>query len=146
MARGDQGLLEERQLVRLQPRPRLRARPGLMRKSSSSRRVMTEGLAARTPPARRKLADQSIALKRRLWRAVGGTHTGRAHENYKRINRLNDLCDDTAVEMDDYDDAFARLPALAAADFVAHEAAMAPFFVQVAPPRERHYTNLPRGD
>ena len=35
-----------------------------------------------------------------------------------------------------------RLPALAAADFAAHQAAIAPFFAQLAPPRERHYTNL----
>ncbi|WP_246722851.1 CBASS cGAMP-activated phospholipase [Aureimonas sp. OT7] len=59
--------------------------------------------------------------------------------------RIEPAGDDAAVEMDDYDAAFARLPALAAADFSIHEAAIAPFFAQAAPPRERHHTNLSRG-
>lgn len=62
----------------------------------------------------------------------------------ERCLRIEPAGDDAAVEMDDYNDAFARLPALAAVDFSIHEAAIAPFFAQAASPRERHYTNLPR--
>ena len=44
------------------------------------------------------------------------------------------------VEMDDYDAAFARLPALAVRDFKANENAISRFFKAVVEPRERHYT------
>lgn len=64
----------------------------------------------------------------------------------ERCLRIEPAGDDAAVEMDDYDDAFARLPARAAVDFSIHEAAIAPFFAQAVSPRERHYTNLPHGD
>ena len=64
----------------------------------------------------------------------------------ERCVRIEPTGDDAAVEMDDYDAAFARLPAQAAADFAAHKEAVAPFFAQAAAPRERHYTTLPRED
>jgi patatin-like phospholipase/acyl hydrolase len=63
----------------------------------------------------------------------------------ERCLRIEPTGDNPAVEMDDYDDAFARLPALAAVDFSIHEAAIAPFFAQAATPRERYYTHLPNG-
>lgn len=47
---------------------------------------------------------------------------------------------DAAIEMDDYDAAFARLPALAAADFTALQSDIAPCYAQVVPSRERHHT------
>jgi hypothetical protein len=64
----------------------------LMRKSSSSRRVMTAGLVTKATSSSRKAADQSIAWKCRLWRVAGGAHIARAHENQNLINHLNDLC------------------------------------------------------
>jgi patatin-like phospholipase/acyl hydrolase len=62
----------------------------------------------------------------------------------ERCLRLEPSGDDAAVEMDDYDAAFSCLPALAAADFAAHQPAIAPFFVQTVEPRERYYSR-PRG-
>lgn len=63
----------------------------------------------------------------------------------ERCLRIEPEGDDATVEMDDYDAAFARLPALAAADFVTHHAAIAPFFAQAVAPRERYYTRTPLG-
>ena len=59
----------------------------------------------------------------------------------ERCLRIEPTGNDAAVEMDDYDNAFARLPALAAADYSIHEAAIAPFFAHAVLPRERHYTS-----
>ena len=64
----------------------------------------------------------------------------------ERCLRIEPAGDDAYVEMDDYDEAFARLPALAAEDFKIHEESIASFFAQAALPRERHYTNLPPRD
>jgi patatin-like phospholipase/acyl hydrolase len=64
----------------------------------------------------------------------------------ERCLRIEPAGDDAAVEMDDYDAAFARLPALAAEDFAVHQTAIAPFYVQVVAPRERHYTPASGGD
>jgi hypothetical protein len=58
----------------------------------------------------------------------------------ERCLRIEPAGADAAIEMDDYDAAFARLPALAAADFTAFEAAIAPFYAQTVPPRERCYS------
>jgi patatin-like phospholipase/acyl hydrolase len=59
-------------------------------------------------------------------------------ERYLRIEPGED--DAAAIEMDDYDAAFARLPALAAKDFSIHEASIGQFFAQTVLPRDRHYT------
>jgi hypothetical protein len=53
---------------------------------------MTAGLAAQVRPASRKTAYQSIAWKRRLWRASGGAYIAHARENQKPINDLNGSC------------------------------------------------------
>lgn len=57
-----------------------------------------------------------------------------------RCLRLEPQGSDAAIEMDDYDAAFARLPALAAEDFARHREAIGHFFAQAVLPRERHYS------
>jgi patatin-like phospholipase/acyl hydrolase len=57
-----------------------------------------------------------------------------------RCLRLEPKGDDTAIEMDDYDAAFARLPALAAEDFARQTEAIGHFFEQNVLPRERHHS------
>lgn len=49
-----------------------------------------------------------------------------------------------AIEMDDYNAAYAMLPELAARDFAAHRDSLAPFFEDVVQPRERHYRRAHR--
>jgi patatin-like phospholipase/acyl hydrolase len=56
-----------------------------------------------------------------------------------RCLRLEPAGADALVELDDYDGAFARLPALAQQDFATNRDAIAPFFSQTVLPRERHY-------
>lgn len=46
---------------------------------------------------------------------------------------------DSLIELDDYDGAFARLPARAEAHFESHREALARFFGGLVEPRERHY-------
>lgn len=58
-----------------------------------------------------------------------------------RCLRIEPQGEDTTVEMDDYDDAFSRLPALAAQDFEAGREAISRFFDDTVLPRERHYTD-----
>ena len=53
--------------------------------------------------------------------------------------RLEPIGEDADVELDDYDRAFARLPALAAADFARHRERIEKFFEADVAPRERHY-------
>ncbi len=57
-----------------------------------------------------------------------------------RCLRLEPAGEDALVEMDDYDGAFARLPALADRDFETNKESIARFFFDIAPPRERHYS------
>ena len=54
--------------------------------------------------------------------------------------RLAPAGENALVEMDDYDAAFARLPALASRDFDENKGAISKFFTAVVEPRERHYT------
>lgn len=61
----------------------------------------------------------------------------------ERCLRIEPAGDDAAIEMDDYDAAISRLPALAGADFSAHSAAIAQFFQHPVQPRERHYADAP---
>lgn len=56
-----------------------------------------------------------------------------------RCVRLEPAGDDAIAEMDDYDAAFARLPALAELDFEANREAIFRFFLTTAATRERHY-------
>lgn len=57
-----------------------------------------------------------------------------------RCLRLEPQGADAAIEMDDYDAAFACLPALAAADFAQHRETIGHFFAQPVLPRERYYS------
>jgi len=57
-----------------------------------------------------------------------------------RCLRLEPKDDDAAIEMDDYDVAFARLPTLAAEDFARHREVIGHFFEQNILPRERHHS------
>jgi patatin-like phospholipase/acyl hydrolase len=57
-----------------------------------------------------------------------------------RCLRIEPKGEDAAVEMDDYEDAFSRLPALAARHYEAGKEAIARFFNTEVLPRERHYT------
>jgi patatin-like phospholipase/acyl hydrolase len=57
-----------------------------------------------------------------------------------RCLRLEPKGDDAAIEMDDYDAAFARLPALAAEDFARQREAIGHFFERSVLPRERHHS------
>jgi hypothetical protein len=57
-----------------------------------------------------------------------------------RCLRLEPQGADAAIEMDDYDAAFARLPALAVVDFEQNRDAIGRFFAGPVLPRERHYT------
>lgn len=61
----------------------------------------------------------------------------------ERCVRLEPTNDDASVEMDDYDRAFAKLPARAAKDFADNKALLAAFFNSTVALRERHYTNHP---
>lgn len=56
-----------------------------------------------------------------------------------RCLRLDPQGADAAIEMDDYDAAFARLPVLAAEDFVRHREEIGHFFARAVLPRERYY-------
>jgi len=47
---------------------------------------------------------------------------------------------DAAIEMDDYDGAFARLPALAAEHFHANRDSIGQLFNGIVSPREHHYS------
>ena len=47
---------------------------------------------------------------------------------------------DSQIELDDYDGAFACLPARAATHFEGHREELAQFFTDMAEPRERHYS------
>jgi patatin-like phospholipase/acyl hydrolase len=58
----------------------------------------------------------------------------------ERCLRLEPTGADALVELDDYDRAFARLPALAKADFMTNKEIIAHFFVEAVLPRERHYS------
>lgn len=57
-----------------------------------------------------------------------------------RCLRLEPAGKDALVEMDDYDAALGRLPALAKRDFAANSVSIARFFAETAVPRERHYS------
>jgi patatin-like phospholipase/acyl hydrolase len=57
-----------------------------------------------------------------------------------RCLRIEPKGDDATVEMDDYDDAFSRLPALAARDFEVSRGSIARFFEAPVLPREKHYS------
>lgn len=57
-----------------------------------------------------------------------------------RCLRLEPKGDNAMVEMDDYDDAFARLPELADRDFPEARDSLARFFSEEVLTRERHYT------
>lgn len=59
----------------------------------------------------------------------------------ERCLRIEPSGDDAGVEMDDYDTAFARLPALAAAHAEANAGEIAHFFAEVVDERERHYSS-----
>jgi patatin-like phospholipase/acyl hydrolase len=48
---------------------------------------------------------------------------------------------DAGVEMDDYDQAFSRLPRLAAQDFEIHREILSSYFAMKVSPRDRHYTS-----
>lgn len=58
----------------------------------------------------------------------------------ERCTRIEVLGAAATIELDDYDQAFAYLPALARSDFEKHARSLAKFFSQPALPRERHYT------
>lgn len=58
----------------------------------------------------------------------------------RRCLRLEPAGADALVELDDYDGAFARLPALGQQEFATNRDAIAPFFSQTVLPRERHYS------
>ena len=58
----------------------------------------------------------------------------------QRCLRIEPSGSDADVEMDDYDDAFDRLPSCAARDLDEAASDIARFFVDVAEPRERHHT------
>ncbi|WP_316980088.1 CBASS cGAMP-activated phospholipase [Shumkonia mesophila] len=60
--------------------------------------------------------------------------------------RIEPTRDDAAIEMDDYDAAFASLPKLAAMHFASYQADIAPFYEQVVAQRERHRTKAPDRD
>lgn len=57
-----------------------------------------------------------------------------------RCLRLEPSGENALVEMDDYDVAFARLPALARQDFLTNRNSIASFFADTVSPRERHYS------
>jgi hypothetical protein len=57
-----------------------------------------------------------------------------------RCLRIEPEGEDATVEMDDYDDAFSRLPDLAARDFEAGAKAISRFFDETVFPREKYYT------
>jgi hypothetical protein len=54
--------------------------------------------------------------------------------------RLEPSGADACIEMDDYDGAFVRLPALAGRDFESSREEIARFFTNTVSPRERHYS------
>jgi uncharacterized protein len=54
--------------------------------------------------------------------------------------RLEPSGADACIEMDDYDGAFSRLPALADRDFESNRDEIARFFTDTVSPRERHYS------
>lgn len=58
-----------------------------------------------------------------------------------RCLRIEPKDEDATVEMDDYDDAFSRLPALAERDYEASKEAISWFFAETVLPRERYYTS-----
>jgi predicted acylesterase/phospholipase RssA len=57
-----------------------------------------------------------------------------------RCLRLEPKDDDATVQMDDYDDAFRRLPGLAERDFASARDTIVRFFAEEVAPRERHYS------
>jgi uncharacterized protein len=57
-----------------------------------------------------------------------------------RCMRIEPAEVDSAIELDDYDGAFATLPARAAAHFENHQAILGRFFARITDPRERHYS------
>jgi patatin-like phospholipase/acyl hydrolase len=59
----------------------------------------------------------------------------------ERCLRIQPQGEDAAVEMDDYNEAFSRLPALVARDFETGRDAISRFFNDTVLPRERHYTD-----
>jgi len=58
-----------------------------------------------------------------------------------RCLRLEPAGDEACVGIDDYDNAFARLPALAFRDFETNLESITRFFGQVVAARERHYAH-----
>lgn len=64
----------------------------------------------------------------------------------ERCLRIEPTGSDAAIEMDDYNAAFASLPKLAATDFASHQAGIVPFFSETVAQRERHYTKAPDWD
>lgn len=58
----------------------------------------------------------------------------------ERCLRLEPEGEDAAIEMDDYDAAFARLPSLAARDFASHREMIGRFFEMTVAPRERYHS------
>jgi patatin-like phospholipase/acyl hydrolase len=54
--------------------------------------------------------------------------------------RLEPRGDDAMIEMDDYDSALTRLPALAAQDFARYRERIGDFFASIVASRERHYS------
>jgi patatin-like phospholipase/acyl hydrolase len=58
----------------------------------------------------------------------------------ERCLRIEPQGDNATVEMDDYDDAFRRLPVLAERDFLELRGDIERFFIDEVLPRERHYT------
>jgi uncharacterized protein len=63
----------------------------------------------------------------------------------ERCLRIEPAGNDAAVEMDDYDNAFACLPALGGGGFFLPPPTT-PFFAHAVVPRERHYTSTPGRD
>ncbi|SEM19794.1 hypothetical protein SAMN04515666_108133 [Bosea lupini] len=57
-----------------------------------------------------------------------------------RCLRLEPAGANALVELDDYDGAFARLPALAQQDFAKNRDTIARFFSKTVLPRERHHS------
>lgn len=57
-----------------------------------------------------------------------------------RCLRLEPTGANALVDLDDYDGAFARLPALAQRDFAMNRDAVWRFFAETVPPSERHYS------
>jgi patatin-like phospholipase/acyl hydrolase len=58
----------------------------------------------------------------------------------ERCLRIEPTAEDAAIDLDDYDAAFARLPSRAAEHFTENRSAIARFFASTVEPRERYYS------